>query len=169
MGSFRGILLLLLLLSLAFAGDLKVYSIVKGKVVKVHVREGQKVKKGQLLMEIDPSLYLAEKERLLGKKKELEARLWKVGRDYNRLKELFERDLLAETVFENKKVEYDTLVAQIQQVEGGLKRVETLISYTKIVSPVDGRVVSILTPEGSYTNGELQPQPVIILKPLVKY
>ncbi len=165
MGNFKGVFLLLLLLSLAFAGELKVYSIVKGKVIKVHVREGQKVKKGQLLIEIDPSLYLAEKERLLGKKKEIEARLWKVERDYNRLKELFDRDLLAESTFENKKIEYDTLKAQLQQVEGEIRKVETLISYTKITSPVDGRVFRILTPEGSYTNGELQPQPVLLLRP----
>ncbi len=165
---FGFLTLLTLIFHLTFAVELKVYSIVKGKVVKVYVSEGQRVKKGQLLIEIDPSLYLAEKERLLGKKKEIEARLWKVGRDYERLRELFERDLLAETVFENKKVEYDTLMAQLQQVEGEIKRVDTLISYTRIVAPSDGRVVRILTPEGSYTNGELQPQPVLILRPLGK-
>jgi len=80
------------------------------------------------------------------------------------LKELFERDLLAETRLEDQKIRYDTLKAQIQQVEGEIERVETLISYTVIVSPVEGRVVKILAPEGSYVNGELQPQAVILLK-----
>ena len=160
------LLALLLLPFLVFGVEIKVYAIVTGKVLKVHVREGQKVKKGDLLMEIDPSLYLAERERLLGKRDEIKARLWKAERDYKRLKELFERDLLAETRLEDQKIRYDTLAAQIRQVEGELMRVETLISYTKIYSPVDGIVVRILAPEGSYVNGRLQPQVVMILKPL---
>ncbi len=160
------LLALLLLPFLVFGVEIKVYAIVTGKVLKVHVREGQKVKKGDLLMEIDPSLYLAERERLLGKRDEIKARLWKAERDYKRLKELFERDLLAETRLEDQKIRYDTLTAQIRQVEGELMRVETLISYTKIYSPVDGIVVRILAPEGSYVNGRLQPQVVMILKTL---
>lgn len=156
-------LLLVMLTNIVFSTELKVYSVVKGKVVKVYVKEGQEVEKGQLILEIDPSLYLAEKERLLGKKKELEAKLWKVERDYGRLKELFDRDLLAESTLEDKKIEYETLKAQLQQVEGEIRKVDTLISYTRITSPVAGRVVSILTPEESYTNGELQPQPVLII------
>ncbi len=160
------LLALLLLPFLVFGVEIKVYAIVTGKVLKVHVREGQKVKKGDLLMEIDPSLYLAERERLLGRKDEIKARLWKAERDYKRFKELFERDLLAETRLEDQKIRYDTLAAQIRQVEGELMRVETLISYTKIYSPVDGIVVRILAPEGSYVNGRLQPQVVMILKTL---
>ncbi len=160
----RAIILLLVILTFSFAQEIEVQAIVKGKVLKVHVREGQRVKKGQLLMEIDPSLYLAQKKRLLGKKKEIEARLWKVERDYNRLKVLFERDLLAETRLEDQKIRYDTLKAQVEQVEGELDRVDTLISYTKIVSPVTGRVKRLLVREGSYVNGELQPHPLVVIE-----
>jgi len=85
--------LILLLLALpVLAEELEVYTVVTGKVVKVHVREGDRVRKGQLLMEIDPSLYRAELRSLMGKRKEVEAKLWKVERDYRRLRELFERD-----------------------------------------------------------------------------
>ena len=157
------ILFLIVLVATAFGGDLKVYTVVIGKVSAVKVREGQKVKKGDLLMVIDPSVYRARKHRLLGKKKELEARLWKVERDYNRLKELFERDLLAETRLEDQKIRYDTLKAQIMQVEGELMEVETFIRYTKIYAPASGVVKEILAPEGSYVNGTLQPQPVIVI------
>ncbi len=155
--------LVLLIASLSFAEDIKVFAIVKGKVLKLHVKEGQRVKRGQLLMEIDPSLYLAQKKSLEGKKKEIEARLWKVERDYNRLKELFERDLLAETRLENQKISYDTLKAQIQQVEGEIERIDTLISYTKITAPISGRVKKLLVHEGSYVNGTFIPQVVILL------
>ena len=158
----------LLIPAVLFALDIKVYAIVTGKVVKVHVKEGQKVRKGDLLMEIDPSLYIAERKRLLGKKEEIKARLWKAERDYRRLKELFERDLLAETRLEDQKIRYDTLAAQIKQVEGELMRVETLISYTRIYAPTDGVVKRILAPEGTYVNGRLQPQVVIILQSSIR-
>ncbi len=156
-------LILLLLVLPVFAEELEIYTVVTGKVVKVHVREGDKVKKGQLLLEIDPSLYRAELRTLMGRKREVEARLWKVERDYRRLKELFERDLLAETRLEDQKVKYEALRAQIEQIEGEIERVRTLISYTKILSPVDGRVKRILAPEGSYVNGTLNPQPVLLI------
>jgi RND family efflux transporter MFP subunit len=157
------LVVLLLLMGVSFAQEVKVYAIVVGKVLKVYVKEGQRVSKGQLLMEIDPSLYRADRKRLEGKKKEIEARLWKVERDYMRLKELFERDLLAETRLEDQKIRYDTLKAQLQQVEGEIDRVETLLSYTKIHAPVSGRVKSILVHEGNYVNGRLQPQTVLII------
>ncbi|EDP75658.1 biotin/lipoyl-binding protein [Hydrogenivirga sp. 128-5-R1-1] len=160
----RLLLVIALSVGLSLAGELNIYTVVIGKVSKVYVREGDRVKKGQPLMEIDPALYLAEKHRLMGKRAEINARMWKVERDYRRLKELFERDLLAETRLEDQKIKYDTLKAQLQQVEGELKRVETLISYTVITSPVGGRVVKILAPEGSYVNGELQPQPVMVIE-----
>ncbi len=156
-------LILLLLVLPVFAEELEIYTVVTGKVVKVHVREGDRVKKGQLLLEIDPSLYRAELRTLMGRKREVEARLWKVERDYRRLKELFERDLLAETRLEDQKVKYEALRAQIEQIEGEIERVRTLISYTKILSPVDGRVKRILAPEGSYVNGTLNPQPVLLI------
>jgi len=156
--------LILLLLALpVLAEELEVYTVVTGKVVKVHVREGDRVRKGQLLMEIDPSLYRAELRSLMGKRKEVEAKLWKVERDYRRLRELFERDLLAETRLEDQKVKYETLRAQIEQIEGEIERVKTLISYTKIFSPVEGKVKRILAPEGSYVNGTLRPHPVLLI------
>ena len=159
----KTLILLMLIALTAFSGDLKVFAIVRGKVEKVYVKEGQSVKKGQLLMEIDPSIYEARKHRLLGKKEEIKARLWKVERDYNRLKELFERDLLAETRLEDQKIRYDTLIAQLKQVEGELREVETLIRYTKIYAPAGGKVKEITAPEGTYINGRLNPQVVLII------
>ncbi len=159
----RLLAILFLLVGHVLAQDVEVFAIIKGKVKKLYVSEGQQVKKGQLLLEIDPSLYLARKKTLEGRKREIEARLWKVERDYNRLRELFERDLLAETRLEDQKIRYDTLKAQIQQVEGELDRIEALISYTKIYAPVSGKVTRLLVFEGSYVNGDLTPQPLLVI------
>ncbi len=160
----RVLIVILALVSVCLAQDVAIHAVVIGKVKKVYVKEGQRVKKGQLLMEIDPALYLADERKLLGKKKELSARLWKVERDYFRLKELFERDLLAETRFEDQKIRYDTLKAQIDQVDGELERVKVLISYTKIHAPFSGRVKKVLVGEGGYVNGSLQPHAVLVIE-----
>ncbi len=159
----KSFILLFLLVSFTLAEELKIYTIVQGRVLKVYVKEGEKVKKGQLLLEIDPSLYSARKTVLLGKRKEIQIKLWKAERDFKRLKELFERDLLAETRLEDQKVKYEAEKAKLEQIEGKLKEIETLISYTKIYAPENGTVRRLLTPEGAYVNGELIPQPVLIL------
>ncbi len=160
----RFLILTLSLVLFSFSQEVKVYVIVKGKVEKVFVRKKERVKRGELLMRIDPSLYEARRTSLLGKKREIEAKLWKVERDFKRLKELFERNLLAETTLESKKIEYDTLKAKLQQVEGELKEIETLISYTEIRAPLNGWVKEILVPEGNYVNGSLQPQAVMVIQ-----
>ncbi|MGB9873688.1 MAG: biotin/lipoyl-binding protein, partial [Hydrogenobacter sp.] len=56
--------LLLVWFCVSFAQDVKVYAIVKGQVKKVYVSKGQRVSKGQTLLEIDPALYIAQREML---------------------------------------------------------------------------------------------------------
>ena len=70
---------------------MNVYAIVKGVVKKVYVKEGQRVKKDQLLVEINPDLYLAEKERLTAQLEAQRLKLEKTERDFKRYEELYNR------------------------------------------------------------------------------
>lgn len=96
-------LISLLAFSFCLSQEVEIYAIVKGMVAKVYVKEGQSVEKGQLLVEIDPSLYLAEVEKL---KAQLEAQrltLEKVERDFKRYESLYERGLLSKSEYEDWK------------------------------------------------------------------
>jgi len=161
---FRLTLIILLTPFLLLAEEIPIYVIVKGKVEKLFVKKGQKVKKEQILLQISEELYSYELERLKGKLRELEIQHWKAKRDYKRYKEMFERDLLAESILEDKEAELKIIKFRIEQIKSEIKKVETLKSYTKVKSPFSGIVKEILVGEGSFVNGELRPHKVLIIK-----
>ncbi len=162
--SLKTALIFLLFISITFGEEIPVYAIVKGEVEKIFVKVGELVNRGTPLVKVSSSLYDAEIRSLKGKLKELELKKWKAERDYKRYKELYERELLAETILEDKKIALEILKAQIEEVKGRIEKLETLKSYTLIRSPVSGRVVKLLVREGSFVNGSLTPHLIGIIK-----
>ncbi len=96
-----------LVFSLGFSQGVNVYAIVKGAVKKVYVKEGQRAKKDQPLVEINPDLYLAEKERLTAQLEAQRLKLEKTERDFKRYEELYNRGLLSKSEYEDWKNQYE--------------------------------------------------------------
>lgn len=129
---------------------------VSGTIKNIYIDFNSPVKKGQLIAEIDSSVFEAQAEQaranLLSARANLdkaEAVLTDAKRTFDRNKELFSRNLIArgerdtaETNYETAKAQISVVKAQIVQAEAALKIAETNLGYTKIVSPVDGIVVS---------------------------
>lgn len=129
---------------------------ISGTIKHIYIDFNSPVKKGQLIAEIDPALSEAQAEQsranLLSARANLdkaEAVLTDAKRTFDRNKELFSRNLIArgerdtaETNYETAKAQISVVKAQIVQAEAALKIAETNLGYTKIVSPVDGIVVS---------------------------
>lgn len=101
-----------------------VYSRVQGIVEKVHVFEGDYVKKGQVMMELE-----AEEYRLAAEKAKLN--YLKQKSDFERLENMFEKELLSKEEFEQAK--YTTEALRIDWEQANLN-----LSYTRITSPISG-------------------------------
>ncbi len=129
---------------------------VSGTIKTLYVDFNSRVKKGQLIAQIDPSLFEAQvgqaRANLYSAKANLEkaqATLIDGKRTMARTKELLARNLIAQSDFDTAETNYETDVAQVSaskaavaQAEASLKTAETNLAYTRIVSPVDGIVVS---------------------------
>ncbi|MDD5435613.1 MAG: efflux RND transporter periplasmic adaptor subunit [Nitrospira sp.] len=129
---------------------------VSGTIKQIYVDFNSPVKNGQMIAEIDPSVVEAQVEQaranLLSAKANLEkaeTTLTDTKRTFDRNKELFSRNLIAkgdrdtaETNYETAKAQVNVVKAQIVQAEAALRLSETNLGYTKILSPVDGIVVS---------------------------
>lgn len=129
---------------------------VSGTVKEIFVDFNSAVKKNQVIAQIDPATFEAQVEQaragLLLSKANLEkseASLVDSQRSMNRTKELFLKNLIArsdldtaETNFLTAKAQVTASKAQIAQSDATLKTAETNMRYTRIVSPVDGIVVS---------------------------
>ena len=107
----------------AFA-EANVIAKVDGEVRILHVEEGDMVRKNQVLATLDG-------DRLRLELSESEARLRKMQRDFNRNKELLEKDLISIGDFE--KIRYD-----MEALEASYNLAKLELDYTKIRAPIDG-------------------------------
>jgi HlyD family secretion protein len=129
---------------------------VSGTIKNIYVDFNSPVKKGQLIAQIDPALFEAQvnqaRANLLSAKANLEkAKASEVDakRTMERNKELVSKNLIAQSDFDTAETNYETASAsvsaaqaQVKQNEAALTSAETNLFYTRIVSPVDGIVVS---------------------------
>ncbi len=129
---------------------------VSGTIKNIYVDFNSPVKKGQLIARIDPALFQAQvdqaKANLFSAKANLEkaeATLVDAKRTMDRNKELLSKNLIAQSDLDTAETNYETAKAsvsaaksQVSQSEAALNLAETNLRYTKIVSPVDGIVVS---------------------------
>ncbi len=129
---------------------------VSGTVKDIYVDFNAPVKKGQLIAMIDPATFEAQVAQatanLLAAKANMEkaeATLVDARRAMDRNKELFSKNLIAKSDADTSGTNYETSKAQVSaskaqtvQAEATLKIAETNLRYTRILSPVDGIVVS---------------------------
>ncbi len=129
---------------------------VSGTVKKIHADFNSAVKKGQLIAEIDPATFEAQVEQARANVLNARANFVKAGatqtdaeRTMKRNRDLFSRGYVArsdmdtaETNFDTAKAATGAAKAQVAQAEAALKIAETNLRYTRIVSPVDGVVIS---------------------------
>jgi HlyD family secretion protein len=143
---------------------------VSGEIIALPVKEGQHVKKGDLLLKINPDVYIAALnqakagyESSLAAKAEAEANLEKAEADYKRNLELFNRKLLSESDFIGFKVARDVAQAQVEsaidQVDVAKAAVDSAqdsLDKTTIVSPLDGTITVLNSQLGERVLGTVQ-------------
>lgn len=139
---------------------------VSGTIKNIYVDYNSTVKKGDLLAEIDPSLLSARVRQaradVMAAKANIQeaqssAKNAKKTRDRN--KELFARDLIAESELDSAQTGYETALAKLNsakanlaQAEADLEYDETTLGYTKITSPINGVVTDRAIDEGQTVN-----------------
>ena len=145
---------------------------VDGKLLSVNFKEGDDIKKGDVLAKIDPVIYQAQLNQAIAKKAQDEAQLANSKIDLER----YER--LAATAAINKQ-QADTqraLVAQytalVEADQAAIDNAQAMLGYTTITAPIDGRTGIRMVDEGNYvrsadTNSSIvvitQLQPISVL------
>lgn len=111
---------------------------VSGFVLKVEAQEGQQVKKGDILIEIDERDYQNALRQYKGELSSLEAKKRDAEKNFNRISELYKKDVVstqqydqATTVFAEVRSKYEALSAQVAQAQLNLEN-------TKVRAPSDG-------------------------------
>jgi macrolide-specific efflux system membrane fusion protein len=148
---------------------------VSGQVKKLHVAIGSTVKKGELLAEIDPAVYLSKVDASQAQLRNLEAQLdqrqaqarlaeQKAQRQANMMREqatTAEAVQTAEAELQAAKAQVQALKAQIQQTRSTLRGDQANLEYTKIYAPMAGTVVAQNAKEGQTLNAN-QSAPIVL-------
>lgn len=145
---------------------------VTGEIVKLPVKEGDKVKRGDLLIQINAKQYEADKESAEANLEAAKstaamrkAQLDNVQADYERTKELYNKNLSSDAEFqaaksnyESSKASYQGAMANVSQSQAALRRSEDQLSKTTILSPMDGTVTKLNVELGERVLGSFYSQ-----------
>jgi len=148
-----------------------VRSRVDGQIVKINFTEGQNVKEGDALIEIDPRPYQVQLEQAQGQLAKDQAQLKDMQVDYERYQLLFKEGVIPKQQLDTQQAQVGTYEGAIKADEATIDNAKLQITYSHITAPISGRVGLRLVDMGnivhaSDTNGLLvitQLQPIAVL------
>jgi membrane fusion protein, multidrug efflux system len=112
---------------------------VDGRLVRLNAREGQDVKKDDVIAEIDPSLYKALYDQAIAKKAQDEANLANARIDQARYQKLVAGNFASKQQHETQKALVAQLEAQVRADQAQIDNTKTTLDYATIRTPIDGR------------------------------
>jgi HlyD family secretion protein len=172
--------------------EVKISSDVSGEIVELLVKEGDTVKKGDLLLRVDPVLYQSEVERMQAtlngvkaNKANSEARLLQAKAQlvnseagFKRNEKLFQQQAISQSEFDQAKASYETAKAEVAAAEESVNSAEFTISSTEaslktsrdnlgrtsIYAPVSGTISKLNKKKGERVVGTAQMEGTEILR-----
>jgi RND family efflux transporter MFP subunit len=122
---------------------------VTGYIVKLSFEDGQDVKRGQVLFEIDPRPYQAALEQARGEVARIEAIEDRARADLKRSERLRKSNVVSAEEYEQRVADLKIAKASIASAKAAVTEAELNLEFTKIISPIDGRVSRARIREGN--------------------
>jgi membrane fusion protein (multidrug efflux system) len=111
---------------------------VSGYVVKVNVVEGQKVKKSDILLELDDRDYQNAFRQAKADLASIDARRRDAERNFQRISELYKKDAVSQQQFDQATTAFNDIKSKHEAAQAQVSQSELNVEHTKIVAPVAG-------------------------------
>jgi HlyD family secretion protein len=150
---------------------------VSGRITHLYVKEGDRVKQGQLLARIDSTRFAADERQSQAAVRAARADLDRSRADlevarlaYARANRMHDEQLVSDQAFEQAKAQYEMSAANVESLKGRVAQLEAALESssdnlekTTVVSPMEGVVTSLIKEEGEVVIGAQSFQPTVIM------
>jgi len=149
--------------SLQPVSEVKISANVSARIINITVKEGQEVKKGDLLVDLDRTQYEAAYEKAVSTVQSSKANRKKVASELKRTKALYKGNLASEADLEAAQAQMELAESQVVQAEAALKQAQDDLDKTRITAPMDGIVTSVKKEVGEIALGSVFQEDVILV------
>ena len=127
---------------------------INGWLQKRYFKEGDYVKKGQTLFLIQPNEYAIAVQQAQATVNQNQAALVNSEKELKRAQELVKNDFVSKSYYDQALATRDQNKAALEAARANLANAKLNLSYTRIASPVDGKIGKILITEGNLVNAQ---------------
>ena len=121
---------------------------VDGRILSINFKEGQEVRKGDVLAKIDPATYQAQLDQAIAKKALDEVQLENAKRDLERYSQLG-GNVVAQKTIDTQNALVAQFTAQLKQDDAAIANARAYLDYPTIISPIDGRTGIRMVDQGN--------------------
>jgi RND family efflux transporter MFP subunit len=113
---------------------------VSGNIVGIYFKDGQVVKKGMKLYEIDQQQYKAAVDQAVANLNVAKANLAKSQQDYDRYEDLAKQDAIAKQTLDHQVADLEANKRQVEAAEANIAAVKTNLNYSVLYAPFNGTI-----------------------------
>ena len=113
---------------------------VSGNIINIFFKDGQHVKKGQKLYEIDQQQYKGAYEQAVANLNVAKANLAKSQQDADRYQDLAKQDAIAKQTLDHQLADLESSKRQVEAAQANVSSVQTNLKYSIIYAPFDGTI-----------------------------
>ncbi len=140
--------------------DIPIRARVQGFLESIEFEEGRPVEQGQLLYTIDPAPFRAKVVEAEGRVAEARTLLANAKADLERIRPLAEMKAVSQQDLDGAEARYEAAIGSLQAAAAQQEQAEIELSYTRIMSPIDGSIGISAAKVGEFVGAE--PNPVVL-------